>query len=67
MIINTHGIWRKFEEVANTIFENGKTYKISVEGHCEFATSLKEPKSGINSNEIDFKASDEGYLWIRTK
>lgn len=67
MIINTHGTWNKFETVAKMEFEIGKTYRISVEGTCEFGIGAKEPKTGINSNKIEFKANDKEFLWIKTK
>ncbi len=67
MIINTHGKWRKFEKASDAQFELGKTYKIEVDGNCEFAVSIDEPVAGIQTNSINYTHSDNIYLWIRTK
>lgn len=37
MQINTHGQWETF----------GKTYRITVKGHCQFAVSAEKPTAGI--------------------
>lgn len=67
MIINTHGKWRKFENASDTQFELGKTYKIEVEGNCEFAVSANEPVAGMQTNSINYTHAENIYLWIKTK
>lgn len=67
MIINTHGSWFKFEEVAKTKFEIGKTYKIEVDGLCEFAISKNKPTIGIVTNEINYTKNETNTLWVKTK
>lgn len=66
MIVETKGQWRKFEKASATTFEIGKTYKIKVDGICEFAVSAEEPTAGIKTNTINFTAVEGVYLWIKT-
>ena len=65
--IETKGKWQKFEWVSRQTFEVGKTYKITIDGVCEFAISKDLPTGGLKTNEIEYTKDNENFLWIRTK
>ena len=67
MIIETRGKWRKFDTITQTTFEVGKTYKIQVQGQCEFAVSAERPTAGMQTNEIVYTKEEGTDLWILTK
>ena len=67
MIIETKGKWQPFEIMADITFEIGKTYKINVEGNCEFAISKEKPTGGgLATNEIKYTKNSDNKLWIKT-
>lgn len=66
MIIETKGKWQPFEAMTGQDFEIGKTYKIEVEGICEFAISHEKPNFGIITNEISYTKDKDNTLWIKT-
>lgn len=66
MQINTHGQWETLEHFMQQELEVGKTYRIAVKGHCQFAVSAEKPTAGIATNEITFTKQDGLKLWIKT-
>lgn len=66
LIIETRGKWKDFEYVSGREFEVGKTYKINVQGKCQFAISPTKPTAGIGTNEITFTKDETNKLWIIT-
>ena len=66
MQINTHGQWVTLEHFMQQELEVGKTYRIAVKGHCQFAVSAEKPTAGIATNEITFTKQDGLKLWIKT-
>lgn len=65
--IRTGGRWKKLAECVNTEFENGKTYRVSIKGTCQFMLSQKRPSFGIETNEITFTKEEGVEAWIKTK
>ena len=65
--IRTGGRWKKLAECVNTEFENGKTYRVSIKGTCQFMLSQKRPSFGIETNEITFTKEEGIEAWIKTK
>lgn len=66
LIIETKGKWQKFEWTSRQTFEIGKTYKININGVCEFAISKDLPTGGFKTNKIEYTKDNENYLWIKT-
>ena len=66
LIINTRGRWQPFEAYTGIEFEIGKSYKIDVEGVCEFSVSNEKPTAGIKTKSIQYTKSDSNTLWIKT-
>ena len=65
-VITTGGKWMVFERFTQHHFEDGKTYRIHVNGTCEFAVSAEKPVAGIATNEITFTKQPDVQLWIKT-
>lgn len=66
LIVETKGKFQPFEAMTGQEFEVGKTYNIKVQGHCEFAISKDRPKSGLQTNEINYTKNSDTQLWIKT-
>jgi len=66
MQIYTKGQWADLELLMPHEMEVGKTYRIAVKGHCQFAVSAEKPTAGIATNEITFTKQDGLKLWIKT-
>ena len=64
--IYTKGEWADLELLMPHEMEVGKTYRIAVKGHCQFAVSAEKPTAGIATNEITFTKQDGLKLWIKT-
>lgn len=64
--IYTKGKWEELEFLMPREMEVGKTYRIAVKGHCQFAVSAEKPTAGIATNEITFTKQDGLKLWIKT-
>lgn len=67
MIIDTKGKWQPLEAMTGEQMEVGKTYKIHIDGVCEFGLSEDKPLAGIQTNDITYTKNDKIKLWIRTK
>lgn len=66
LVIETKGKWQPFEAMVNQTHEVGHTYKIEVQGVCEFAISKDRPTGGMRTNEITYTKDDTNRLWIKT-
>ena len=66
LVIETKGKWQPFEAMVNQTHEVGHTYKIEVQGVCEFAISKDRPTAGMRTNEITYTKDDTNRLWIKT-
>lgn len=66
LIIETKGKWQPFEVMTGQEFEVDKTYKIQVQGQCEFMISKDRPMFGFGSNEITYTKDNDNRLWIKT-
>ena len=66
MQIYTKGKWADLEQLTEKEMEVGKTYRIAVKGHCQFAVSAEKPTAGIATNEITFTKQEGLKLWIKT-
>lgn len=66
LVIETKGKWQSFEYMSNQTFEIGKTYKINVQGNCQFAISKDKPTNGLKTNEIEYTKDEVNTLWIKT-
>lgn len=64
--VYTKGKWEDLEVLTDKEMEVGKTYRIAVKGHCQFAVSAERPTAGIATNEITFTKQDGLKLWIKT-
>lgn len=64
--VYTKGKWEELEVLTEKELEVGKTYRIAVKGHCQFAVSAQKPTAGIATNEITFTKQDGLKLWIKT-
>lgn len=64
--VYTKGKWEDLEVLTEKEMEVGKTYRIAVKGHCQFAVSAEKPTAGIATNEITFTKQDGLKLWIKT-
>lgn len=64
--INTHGQWELLEHFMQQELEIGKTYRISVAGHCQFMISADKPTVGMTTNEITYTKQEGQNLWIKT-
>lgn len=64
--VYTKGKWEDLEVLTEKEMEVGKTYRIAVKGHCQFAVSAEKPIAGIATNEITFTKQDGLKLWIKT-
>lgn len=64
--VYTKGKWEDLEVLTDKKMEVGKTYRIAVSGHCQFAVSAEKPTVGITTNEITFTKQDGLKLWIKT-
>lgn len=64
--VYTKGKWEDLEVLTDKEMEVGKTYRIAVKGHCQFAVSAEKPTAGIATNEITFTKQDGLKLWIKT-
>lgn len=64
--VYTKGKWEDLEVLTEKEMEVGKTYRIKVSGHCQFAVSAEKPTAGIATNEITFTKQDGLKLWIKT-
>lgn len=64
--IYTKGKWEELELLMPREMKVGKTYRIAVKGHCQFAVSAEKPTAGIATNEITFTKQDGLKLWIKT-
>ena len=64
--VYTKGKWEDLEVLTEKEMEAGKTYRITVSGHCQFAVSAEKPTAGIATNEITFTKQDGLKLWIKT-
>lgn len=64
--VYTKGKWEDLEVLTEKEMEVGKTYRIAVKGHCQFAVSAEQPTAGIATNEITFTKQDGLKLWIKT-
>lgn len=64
--INTHGEWELIEHFMEQKFEVGKTYRIAVDGHCQFMISVDKPTVGMTTNEITYTKQEGQNLWIKT-
>lgn len=64
--VYTKGKWEDLELLTEKEMEVGKTYRIAVKGHCQFAVSAEKPTAGIATNEITFTKQDGLKLWIKT-
>lgn len=62
--INTHGRWVKYSEWQP--LEVGKSYRVIVQGDCLMALSKNTPTVGIKTNSMEFTASEDYVLWIKT-
>lgn len=66
IIINTGGLWKKFEEIVSRELEAGKTYNITFGSKCEVMISDTKPANGIITTEIVYTKHPDKYLWIKT-
>lgn len=66
LVIETKGKFQPFEAMTGQTHEVGHTYKIHVEGVCEFAISKDRPQSGLQTNEINYTKNSDTQLWIKT-
>lgn len=64
--VYTKGKWEDLEVLTEKEMEVGKTYRITVSGHCQFSVSAEKPTAGIATNEITFTKQDGLKLWIKT-
>lgn len=66
MIIDTKGKWQPLEAMTGEEMEIGKTYKIHIDGVCEFGLAENKPEAGIQTNDITYTKNDKIKLWIKT-
>ena len=66
LVIETKGKWQPFEAMTQQTFEVGKTYKIKVDGNCQFMISKDRPTFGFGTNEITYTKDNDNTLWIKT-
>ena len=64
--IETKGKWQPFEAMTLQTHEVGKTYKIHVNGICEFAISKDRPQAGMRTNDMTYTKNSDTQLWIKT-
>lgn len=64
--IETKGKWQPFEAMTGQTHEVGKTYKIHVNGICEFAISKDRPTDGMRTNDMTYTKKSDTQLWIKT-
>ena len=50
LVIETKGKWQPFEAMTRQTHEVGHTYKIHVDGICEFAISKDRPQAGMRTD-----------------
>ena len=60
--INTHGKWEKYPQE----LEDGKNYRITIQGDCLVALSSEKPTLGVKSKELEFTKQPSVDLWIKT-
>ena len=66
LVIETKGKWQPFEAMTGQTHEVGHTYKITVQGICEFAISKDRPQAGMRTNDMTYTKDDNTQLWIKT-
>lgn len=66
LVIETKGKWQPFEAMTGQTHEVGKTYKIHVNGICEFAISKDRPTAGMRTNDMTYTKKSDTQLWIKT-
>ena len=66
LVIETKGKWQPFEAMTGQTHEVGHTYKIHVDGICEFAISKDRPTDGWQTNDMTYTKKSDTQLWIKT-